>query len=143
MLARYLSRAALSLGLLLSLTLLAGCPSGAKKFKVTGKMTKGGQPLAVRPVIGRVRIQFDPVDSTHKDQIGKVDAVVKEDGTFSVFGSDNKGLPAGKYKIYVYQYEEFPKNDLLKGAFGEGNSPLVREVTGNNDHFEIDLDKPS
>ncbi len=134
------SRAILSLGLLLAL--LAGCQSGMKKFKVTGKVTKGGNVLKVRPVIGRVRIQFDPVDAALKEQIGKIDAIVKEDGTFTVVGGDHKGLPPGKYKIYVYQYEEFPKNDLLKGAFGEGKSPLVREVTGNKDHFEIDLDKP-
>jgi hypothetical protein len=136
------SRAAvfvLSAGLLF----LAGCgPKGPKTYVVTGSVMKGGKPLEVKPVIGRVRVVFDPQDEELKNSIGKVDAVVKADGTFSVVGNNSKGIPAGKYKIYVYQYDPMP-TDLLQGAFAEGRSPLVREVTGKNDHFEIDLDKPS
>jgi hypothetical protein len=142
-----LGRVALSLAL--AAVLLAGCRSGPKKHVVSGTVLKGGKPLTVRPLLGRVRVVFDPQDAEVKGKMGLVDAVVKPDGAFTVPGPDNRGLPAGKYKVYVYQYDPFPpppggeqQADILKGAFAEGKSPLAVEVAPGSTELNIDLDKP-
>jgi hypothetical protein len=130
-------------GILIVLLGLTGCKSGPKTYKVTGKVTKGGKALEVKPIIGRVRVVFDPMDAELKTKVGTYDAVIQTDGTYVVHGNENKGIPAGKYRIQIYQYDPFPTDDKLKGQFGEGKTPYVREVKPDATHFEFELDKPS
>ena len=51
------------------------------------------------------------------------------------------GLPPGKYRIAVRQWDPYPDTDKLGGKFDAQNSPIVREITGEED-IVIDLSKP-
>ncbi len=116
---------------------LAGC-SGAKRCKVSGTLTRGGKPLEVHPMTGKLMVVFRGIGdgATTDPQY----AIVKPDGSFTVPGPDGKGIPPGKYRITVEQFDPFPTTDKLGGKFNERNSKIEREVTGN-DHFDLDLDK--
>jgi len=130
---------ALLAGCLLALVLPA-CKSGPQKYKVTGKVTKGGQVLKVDQMTGKLIVRFDGMDEPIKD--AREYAVIESDGaSFNVPSTDRKGLLPGKYRVVVQQFNPFPQDDKLKGQFGEGKSPIIREVKAGDNHFEIDLDK--
>ena len=61
-------------------------------------------------------------------------AAADEEGNFDLPG----GMPAGKYRVVVRQWEPYPQIDKLKGRFAEENSPLVVEVDGKTP-LQIDL----
>jgi hypothetical protein len=134
-------RRLLPLGLLALALLAAGCRGGAKKYKVTGKVHRGGQVMKYDKLLGSVQVEFVPLDGKAENaSTALADPVT---GEFNVPGSDGKGLPAGKYRISVrYLPEGRAKGDLLEGQFGRDNSPIQREVTGPS-NFDIDLDKPN
>ena len=118
---------------------LAGC-TGEKRFKVVGKVVNKGQPLQLKNKLplGRVAVNFIPVDEQHQRNGDPQGAVVdQETGSFEVKGNDNNGIPPGKYRITVEQYDPMP-TDVLKGAFGETRSPIIREVKGS-ESINIDL----
>jgi hypothetical protein len=124
--------------------LLAGCGSQERKVIVKGRVSKGGQPLTVKDtVLGRVVVKFVPLNEPDPAKaIGPQTALVnQQDGTFEVKGNDGKGIPPGKYRIAVYQYEPMP-TDKLQGKFGEKNSRIEREVTGGEE-IDIDVGKPA
>jgi hypothetical protein len=79
---------------------LSGCTgeSQVKVYPVTGKLTKGGEPL------GGVIITFYPSDGTSQASSGEVD----DSGNFTLTCADGRpGAVAGKHKV------------LLEAKFGE------------------------
>ena len=64
------------------------------------------------------------------------------DGTFTIVG-DGRGVPEGKYKVYVEWKDVFPTGkDLLKDKFSETNSKIVRDIPPPDGMLTIDVSKP-
>jgi hypothetical protein len=113
---------------------------------VSGKLTRSGAALTVASAAtaeGWVEIRFYGADAA--GNILNPDAYhavsVKEDGTFNVPGPSDRGLPPGRYKLVVRQWDPYPVVDKLEGAFDETRSTIVREITGPTT-IELDLAKP-
>ena len=53
---------------------------------------------------------------------------------------EKKGVPPGKYRIAVQQFDPYPTTDKLDGKFAPGKTTIVREVNGST--LDIDLAKP-
>jgi hypothetical protein len=130
---------------LLLLLLAAGC-SG--RLQPRGRLTKNGDPYlpgeheTVHLALIRVQDAAPAPEKSDQESSGSYVATFnREDGTFLVGGADGKGLPAGKYRVTVQIMKN--KKDLLNGAFGAQNSPIVREVTGKADELNLDLAHPN
>lgn len=141
-----------SVGLALCL-LLGGC-SGSKdrKFKVGGKLTRGGQPLKpkdtgpVPPGAGDQRVQVifykveegKPRGATPAGIDPRYAKVNVEDGTFEVPG----GLAPGKYVVAVHVRSRGPQGpDELKDKYSYKNSTISVDIDGNKTDLDIDLDR--
>ena len=122
--------------------LLSGCggdgnPPVASGIVVQGKVVKGGQPLAVPRQdvgFGMVQVMLIPVSGSGETER----CSAKPDGTFQVLGA-GKGLPAGRYKLAVYQRDKGIESDLLEGAFSEQKTPIVVELPEKNVGGRLDL----
>jgi hypothetical protein len=146
----------------------SGLPSG--RNRVTGKLTKNGQPLQFDATFDAIDLYFIPMqgdkrpavrelegapapgpprppggDVKEEEPIRMVNGTVAADSTFEVYD----GLPDGKYLVTV---RIFPKGrpddqtpldrvDVFKGAFGAVKSKIIREVKGDT-KIDIDLGKP-
>ncbi len=138
--------AALRLALVCSLALLpAGCSSKkVEKHPISGRLTQGGKPLKVDPMVGMIQIVFYPapdgVRVPNPDRAGIESAArvrVDAEGNFEVPG----GLPAGKYIIVVRKLDSGPTGpDALKDRFSYGNSKIIEEVSEERT-LDIDLDR--
>ena len=144
----------LSLLALVAALAAAGC---GPNVKVTGKVSRGGQPVnAVKGM--HLNLALHPLadPSTGKPPAGPdiYAANVASDGSFDVPGVEGDGIPPGRYRVAVTlrpgrdrsegkakarDYD--PDKDYLNGAFGPDNSPIVREVKSSQT-LSIDLDKP-
>lgn len=119
----------------------SGCggPTGPVTVDCEGTLLKDGQPLAVdkREIgVGQVTLEFIPVDATGpapQTYGAQADAA----GKFSLPG----GIPPGKYKVAVRQWDPYPDNDRLQGAFAQEKTPLIREIDGKSP-IQIELSKP-
>lgn len=111
----------------LSLVMALGCGESVPKgVIVKGKVVKGGEALKVnRPEVGVGWVQVDLIPDGKTDYSETTRA--KADGSFEFLG-EGKGIPAGKYKVAVYHYENGPPTDMLQGAFSAANSSLVIDV---------------
>lgn len=130
---------------LLPALLLSGCGTGSNKLHVKGRVTRNGAPLRFESRadlgLGRLVVSFMPVGEGDHVAGGLQSAVVnQEDGTFTVDGTDGKGILPGRYRIYIYQYDPMPTVDKLKGEFAEGKSLIERDVTGGEE-INIDVSK--
>jgi hypothetical protein len=131
--------------LLLALSTFAiitsGCagPTGPVTVNCDGTLLKDGQPLEVanREIgVGQVTLEFIPVEATGpapQTYGAQADAA----GKFSLPG----GVPPGKYKVAVRQWDPYPDNDKLQGAFAKEKTPLIREIDGKSP-IQIELSKP-
>ena len=131
----------LSALILVVLTLLSclGCggETGPKLVKAHGTVTKGGEVLQVagRDIgVGMVQLEFIPAEGNPATET--YGAVVDAEGKFDMPG----GMPPGKYKVAVRQWDPYPQTDKLGGKFAATATPIVRDVTGDQP-IEIDLDK--
>ena len=118
----------------------AGCGgnSGPVTVACEGTLLLNGKPLEVakREIgVGQVAIEFIPIDAAaNRETYGaQADAA----GKFSLPG----GLPPGKYKVAVHQWDPYPTVDKLQGKFAKERTPLVREIDGKK-AIDIELSKP-
>jgi hypothetical protein len=148
--------------LIAPLATISGCGGSGNNVWVTGKLLKGGAKY-VPPQGQFVNVTF--VGLEIQDDSGKVVQSAEpfqadldqENGTFSVPGTEGRGIPPGRYRVAVTQKmsrETFdaakPKlkkgvnreTDTLGNQFGLGSSPIIREVKTGGE-FLIDLDKPA
>jgi hypothetical protein len=124
---------------------LAGCGSGKpgdNSQPVQGKLTNNGAALQIEnkaPGVAWVEVRFYPENN---GQISEThfQAGVKDDGTFNVPGPSGKGLPPGKYRVIVRQWDPYPQTDKLGGKFDETNSKISYDITGSTT-LDIDLAK--
>ena len=115
---------------------ISGCGSSpvveGPKATLKGKLSKGGQPLPVNTTMG----DYAYVEAKFMPTAGG-------GAPFNVrVGADGKPPPAGKYRVAVRQWEPYPGNDKLGGAFDETRSPITVEITDPPKDLNIDLDKP-
>jgi hypothetical protein len=130
--------------LALPLILVAGCGEGERVVLVKGQVTSAGQPLRVagREIgLGMVQLQFFRVEEGGRSAGNAVGAVADDEGHFVVYGHNGKGIPPGKYRIAVRQWDPYPQVDKLGGRFTADNSSIIREVTGSEEIL-IDLARP-
>ena len=128
------------LTLLLLLCAFAGCgdPSRPQTVACEGTLLMNGQPLQVaqREIgVGQVAIEFipaEPAGPAPQTYGAQADAA----GKFSLPG----GIPPGKYKIAVHQWDPYPNVDKLQGAFSKEKTPLVREIDGKSP-IDIELNQ--
>src|SRR5438094_243824 len=111
---------------------VAGC--GPKKVKVHGKLMHGKKPLrgnAREPI----QVVFTAYDEK-KPRRGAIYLATVDDkaGTYEVM------VPVGRYRISVLHFTR-DLSDRFDNAFGEGVSPIIRDVTGEGE-LDIDLSKP-
>lgn len=118
----------------------SGC-DGAKEsnlIQVNGRVTKAGMPLHVEGYdvgIGAVRVAFHLIQNGETASSAFEDTAADEKGYFKV----RDGLPAGKYRIVIEQWDPHPVIDRLKGRFNRLNSRIVRTVSHEEGYVEIDL----
>lgn len=129
--------------LIVTACLACGC-SGKKQVK--GKITKGGQPFTLSDK-GQFVLSFISEGGTDKTTYN---ATVKTDGTFTIVGPENKGIPPGKYKVNLTAQDPYspprdqssgakgPPNDKLEGKFAPGKSTLVVEVGSGDLEIKVD-----
>jgi hypothetical protein len=116
------------------LIVLAGC--GGSKGKITGKLTKGGQPIKVGEQ-GQILLILVPDPATGNTYPCNLD---KDTGTFDCIGNDGKGIPPGKYKVVVEATEGGPTGkDVLGGKYRMDATTKTIEVKAGQD-IEINLD---
>ena len=139
-----------AVGLILCGLWAAGCgakvPDEGPVVVVRGRLTNAGQPLTVRGRdigLGFVEVRFckyrgegNPI-APNDTFLTQADA----SGNFQVLGRFGRGIPPGKYRIAVRQWDPYPQSDTLGGKFDEQHSPILREVAGK-EPLEIDLSKP-
>jgi hypothetical protein len=111
---------------------VAGC--GPRKVKVYGKLTQGAKPLRGTEE-EPIRVAFTPYDE-NKPSKGPVylATVDQATATYEVV------VPVGRYRICVSQFTA-NLSDRFDNAFGEGFSPIVRDVTEDGP-LDLDLNKP-
>jgi hypothetical protein len=105
------------------------------------KLLHDGRPLEVEGrevAIGYVAIRLYPLTGESVAAEPASDDLVEADGTFVILGREGKGVPPGKYRVEVMQYDPYP-TDVLRGRFSKENSPIEVEVTGEKEPLQIDL----
>ena len=122
-----------------------GCGgSGERTVSARGKVTDAGRPLEVKGRdlgLGTVVVQFYRIGQDGRQSTDPEEAQVDADGNFKVPGRRGDGIPPGRYRIAVRQWDPYPQVDRLKGRFDERNSPIIREIAGEED-IVIDVSKP-
>jgi hypothetical protein len=131
------------------LAVAAGCGNGYVKPK--GRLMKNGEPfvpadnevvhVALFPVKdAKVAAPAAAPEGAAREAGSFPANFNREDGTFRVTGMDGRGMPPGKYRVTVQVMKN--KKDVLKGAFGAQNSPLVHDIDSSSQELTVDLAKP-
>src|SRR5262249_43820152 len=103
---------------------LAGC--GSRKKVYQGKLVQGGQPVVVSDR-GRIIINF--YDEQDKDKTKPQPADAKQDGTFTLYGRERKGVTPGKYRVSMEAKDPYPNGaDKFGGKFTPDKTTLTVEV---------------
>ncbi len=115
---------------------LSGC--GSTLLKTKGRVVKNGAPFV--PGAGEVfRLTFVPMLKEGNPSDLYAAQFNSEDGTFQVVGKDLKGMPPGKYRVWI-EYKS--RRQPLKGNFDDKNSPYLYDVDAGTKELVIDLDQP-
>jgi hypothetical protein len=124
------------ISLFLAVACLCGC--GPTLLKTKGRVVKNGAPFV--PGAGEVfRLTFVPIFKEGNPSDLYAAQFNSEDGTFQVAGKDLKGMPPGKYRVWI-EYKS--RRQSLKGKFDDQNSPYVYDVDAGTRELVIDLDQP-
>jgi hypothetical protein len=122
----------------------AGCSGGDPTVSVRGKVTEAGRPLQVQGRdlgLGAVLVQFYRIGDDGQQSADPEEAEVDAEGNFRVPGRTGRGILPGKYRIAVRQWDPYPRVDRLQGRFDEKISPIIREITGEEEII-IDVSQP-
>ena len=130
------SRGAVLLAAAVLLAGIGGCsPPMPPGLTVSGRVLRDGQPLPLDPAlaaakVASVRLTFYRFEGD--SMLGSTAVDIGPDGTFTV-----PRLKPGTYKIGVEHFNG--GNDLLKGAFLDGNTPIRIDLTADKTGFDIEL----
>jgi len=129
---------------------ILGCapptPPEGEVVVVRGTVTNAGQPLKVARAdvgAGWVQVVFwkDVGKGVTADSNQTYSTKADDSGAFEMKGRFGNGIPPGKYRIAVRQWDPYPDRDRLEGKFSEKETPIVRDVDGKTP-IDIDLSKP-
>jgi len=125
---------ALASALVIALVTLAGC-EGAR-IPAKGKVLANGNPLKLSDK-GVLTVTFYAEDD--KEATNPFPTIVdQKEGTFTVSGKEQRGLPPGKYRIAVTAVDPYPSGkDLFNDKYKGKNTDIVKDV---KDTSEIVLD---
>ena len=134
----------LALATFAAIVLLVGCggKEGPVRLQIHGHLTNAGQPLVVagRDVgLGSVVVEFYPLDTAGNASAEPLEtAHVPEGVEFNLVD----GIPPGRYRIAVRQWDPYPQLDRLAGRFDRENTKIVRDITSETETLEIDVSRP-
>ena len=118
---------------------LSGCgDSGPPRAKIKGEVTNDGEPLKVKPMVGKVQVTFFPLSEKGEITGDPQEAAIQPSGEFTVHGTEGKGILPGKYKIAVRQWDEFPNKDVLEGKADKDHTTIIRDIK-DGDEVIIDV----
>lgn len=140
----------ISIGVGFFCLLVVGC-SEARRYPVSGVVTINSAPAALTTVI------FQPADAGADPRRGGV-AVTDDKGNFTIGGADNKGLPAGEYKVTFSQTlingkpahgSGGKKSEMIRGEKeavpddyrDPAKTPISAKVTGATNTFTFDIQR--
>jgi hypothetical protein len=106
---------------------LAGCQGAT--VRVSGRLERDGKPYTAK-------LEGAEPETFGVDFVGVVGgarmvypATLKADGTFTVPGSDGRGLPRGQYRITVlHSGFQGAGGDRFRGRFAADSTPLVVDI---------------
>jgi len=107
-----------------------GCSSDAPDDTLTGKITRNGLPLALQPGEQIVVAVYELDAQGRLDNKSYSALVDPADGSYEV------GITPGKYRISVVIVKP-GEGDALKGKYSQEGSPLVIDVDGSMEDYEI------
>jgi hypothetical protein len=110
----------------------AGCKEN-RQYSVTGKVTRGGEPLVWNSDNSQLIVMFVPVNRKPSSSTYLAETN-KEEGTYRI-----AGIPPGEYLVSIQQTDPVPTHDLLNFAYGPSNSPIRKEVTDDGQVIDIDI----
>jgi len=122
--------------LVLWLCATACCAAGgcaAPKYKVTGTIKREGKPLEWKSDNPALTVIFVPLDRDKDKNVYSADGDVKT-SSFTI-----AAIPRGEYRLYIAQFDPAPGVDVLNFTYGMDTSPVIREVSATQTHFDIDL----
>lgn len=124
---------------LLSLLVLAGCgPSVPKGVIVTGKLTKGGTPLAAaEDGSGVALVTIVSIATAEDGSSSGGQAATDASGAFRIVAG-GRGVPPGKYRLQL-SGDGGPGEDLFNFAFSGENYVKEFEVPADKLGGEFDL----
>lgn len=73
-----------------------------------------------------VLVRFYRIGDDGQQSTDPEEAAVDAEGNLEVPGAAGSGIPPGKYRIVVRQWDPYPQVDRLNGKFDEKNSQIIR-----------------
>ncbi len=135
-----------SVACLCAIVVLAGCSGKGKQgdikgAKVSGRLVFNAQPIRFLQD-EEIKVSFSDADDKTERAVG-ASATVNEDGTFTINGPSDQGIPAKKYQVIVTsQIYSGDGTDRFAALFEEGKPPLIADVGDQEGQtFVIDLGK--
>jgi len=126
---------------LVAFIFLTGCTGG--DITVRGELHRGQQ--LYKPAEGeQVMITFQElVDG--KATANMFPTRLASDGTFQIEGPDNKGIPAGTYRVSIASYPEILESgvvatDKFKGVYENEKSPLKYDISPSQQFIKIEIE---
>jgi hypothetical protein len=121
---------------------VVGCTSGDpnKGVTVRGRVVQNGRPLKFLPNED-VSIGFSAADAAPgSGGFGTSAGVNAADGTFTVTGRNNTGVPLGRYRVSLSSQVGYGKADRFEKLL-DGKKPLIVEISpGEAQAVVIDVD---
>lgn len=123
--------------------LACGCSSSAKVVLAKGQLVSKGQPYRGNPK-GSVTIVFTPETDGGENFSTYPATFQRDDATFTVPGTDGRGIPEGKYRIAINQLAIPMPAEItrMNEQFSTQKTGIVREVKSADETIVIDLGKP-
>jgi hypothetical protein len=122
---------------------VVGCTSGDpnKGVTVRGRVVQNGRPLKFLPNED-VSIGFSAADAASgSGGFGASAGVNAADGTFTVTGRNNTGVPPGRYRVSMSSQVGYGNVDRFEKLFDGKKPPLIVEISsGGAQAVVIDVD---
>lgn len=137
-------RTIISAGFVFVMVVAVGC-SNKEGPKLSGRIVANGQPFQIEDP-GEFHINFLSTKGAGPER-ARLLARANTDGTFTVNGATDRGVPPGEYKIILVAEGKYvpgkgPVNPLGKGSpFSEENTPLRYTVKEGVNEVTIDVVK--
>jgi hypothetical protein len=123
--------------------IVIGCTSGDlnKGVTVRGRVVQNGRPLKFLPKED-VSIGFSAADAAPgSGGFGASAGVNAADGTFTVTGRNNAGVPPGRYRVSLSSQVGYGNVDRFDKLFDGKKPPLIVEISpGGTQAVVIDVD---